>query len=202
VQEQAEARLSDLGLDAFEQEVRTADPGLAEQFEAGDRQRLLRAWSVWHSTGRALSAWQAEPKQGGLGAVQTFALLPDREALYDRINHRFAVMMEAGAMREVAQVAAQAEARGHDPLDLPLAQALGFGDLLAVQRGELSEAEAQARQATRNYAKRQLTWVRNQSVSAIKLPYDVVNRQEIERLSNLIVAFVSKKDKIRVDLRC
>ncbi len=198
--EAAEHRLDALGLKAFEQEVLTADPNLSVQFEVGDRQRLLRAWSVWQGTGQPLSHWHAQPKQGGVGRLRSFALLPDRTALYDRIDQRFAAMLNLGAEAEVAAVAARAQARGLDPYGLPLAQALGFKELLAVQDGQMSLPEAQERasQVSRNYAKRQLTWARNQmarnqSQGVIKLPYRSISKQQIKNLCDLIIAFMSQK---------
>lgn len=195
VQAAAEQRLARVGLAEFEREVLDADPHLRGQFEAGDRQRLLRAWSVWQGTGRVLSAWQGDPKQGGLGALCAFSLRPDRTALYQRIDQRFVRMLQSGARKEVRAAAKQAQECGMDPTALPLAQALGFKELLAVERGEISESAAQGRasQVSRNYAKRQLTWVRNQTQSAIKLPYKAINEQEIENLCDLIIAFMSQK---------
>ena len=195
VEKQAEARLADLGLAAFEAEVFDADPDLRGQFAARDRQRLLRAWSLWQGTGQGLSTWQARPKRGGLGALQNFTLLPDRQALYARIDQRFARMLHAGAAGEVRAVIDRARVQGRDPGSLPLAQALGFKELMAVERGACSDSVAQgeACKASRNYAKRQLTWGRNQRQSAIKLPYKPVNEQEIEKISDIIVAFMSQR---------
>lgn len=192
---EAEARLESLGLEAFEQEVFAADPDLRSQFETGDRQRLLRAWSVWQGTGQRLSHWQAQPKQGGIGRLRSFALLPDREALYARIDRRFAAMLELGAEAEVAEVAALAKDQWLDPEDLPLAQALGFKELLAVQEGSMTfdQAQDRASQVSRNYAKRQLTWARNQSINAIKSPYKSISKQQIKNLCDLIIAFMSQK---------
>ena len=195
IAQKATARLQQLGLDAFEQEVFAADPGLCARFEARDRQRLLRAWSVWQETGKPLSHWYAQPKRGGLGRLLHFALLPDRTALYERINQRFADLLALGAMAEVAEVAARARSKGTNPCDLPLAQALGFRDILAAQDGAISLAQAQSRaqQASRNYAKRQLTWARNQSHNAIKLPFNAINAQQTKNLRDLILAFMSQK---------
>jgi len=191
----ADARLEALGPEAFEQEVFAADPDLQPQFEAKDRQRLLRAWSVWQGTGRPLSYWQAQPKQGGVGRLRSFVLLPDRQALYRRINQRFATMLGQGAGEEVAEVAARTREQGLYPLELPLAQALGFKELLATQEAGIALAQAQDRasQVSRNYAKRQLTWARNQSLNAIKLPYNQISKQQIKNLCDLIIAFMSQK---------
>ncbi len=189
--EEAKRRLEYLGLQDFEAEVLRADPALGGRFARADRQRLLRAWSVWQATGLPLSHWHQQPKQGGIGAVCAFALLPERSDLYARIDARFQRMLAAGAVQEVTELA-QTHAR---PRTLPLAQALGFQELLAVIRDQLSldEATRRACQRSRNYAKRQLTWVRNQCRSAIKLPYKGDFEKESETMSDLIVLFMSQK---------
>ena len=185
----AEVRLAEIGLAAFEAEVFAIDPQLRGTFEVGDRQRLIRAWSVQQETGRTLSSWQANPKQGGLGRVRAFALLPNRAALYERIDQRFLAMMAEGAIEEV-----QASPLFPEP-DLPLSQALGAKEILAHLHGEMSikQVVAAASQQTRNYAKRQMTWVRNQATSAIKLPFKAINEQEIENINEIILAYLSQK---------
>ena len=99
-------------------------------------------------------------------------------------------MMSGGALQEVRAVAESME----DPAQLPIAQAIGFKELLAVLEGtlEAAEAVAQASRLTRNYAKRQMTWVRNQALGAILLSYNTINAQEIEYLCDLIIAFISQ----------
>ncbi len=186
--EAAKRRLEHLGLQEFETEVLGADPALNGRFARADRQRLLRAWSVWRATGQPLSHWWEQPKQGGIGAICTFAIVPNRADLYAQIDARFQRMLAAGALQEVADLA-HAHA---DPQTLPLAQALGFRELLAVIRDQLSVSEATRRacQMSRNYAKRQLTWVRNQCKSAIKLPCNRDFGKETESMSDLIVLFM------------
>ena len=126
----ARARLAEIGLAAFEAEVFAADPALRGTFEDGDAQRLIRAWSVAQATGRALSSWQSAPKQGGIGAVRAFALMPDRAALYNRIDARFAAMMGQGAAQEVAASPLM------DNPTLPLSQAIGVKEILAHCAGK------------------------------------------------------------------
>ena len=86
-------------------------------------------------------------------------IAPDRERLYARCDARFDAMLEVGALEEARAMAA----RGLDPV-LPAMKAVGAPELFAHLRGEmtLEEAATAAKQATRNYAKRQMTWMRNQ----------------------------------------
>ena len=188
---EAKNKLEALGMLEFEAEVYRFDPKLIGRFEVGDAQRLLRAWSVFKDTGKPLSYWQQQPKVGGVGALNSFVLLPNREALYGRINARFQNMLDRGALEEVASVAR----RYTHPDKIPISQALGFKELLAVTRGRCSidEALESGSKLSRNYAKRQLTWARNQTKSAIKLPYMPHIAQYNENLSDLIISFVSQK---------
>lgn len=150
-----------LGEDAFRQALAVRDPAAAARIAPGDRQRLLRAYEVAEATGKALTDWQAQtaaplrPDQWR-GVV----LEPDREALYARCDARLHAMIEAGALEEVRALMA----RRLDPL-APVMKAVGVRELAAHLRGELTlaEAVALAQQETRRYAKRQLTWFRNQT---------------------------------------
>jgi tRNA dimethylallyltransferase len=160
VRRQAEAEFEALGEDAFRERLAAVDPAAAQRIEAGDRQRLVRAWEVFAATDTALSDWQAtgEPTLKA-GTWRAIALEPPREALYARCDARLAAMAEAGALDEVRALAA----RDLDPA-LPVMKAVGVREFAAHLRGEtaLSQALAAAQQETRRYAKRQATWMRGQ----------------------------------------
>jgi tRNA dimethylallyltransferase len=137
------------------------DPAAAGRLRPTDRQRILRATEIFLSTGRSLTAFQnerAEPPLGP-GEWRGLFLAPDRETLKRRISQRFAEMLEAGALDEIARLAG----RGLDPA-LPVMRAHGVPHLLAHLRGEmtLDEASALAVRDTKAYAKRQFTWARHQ----------------------------------------
>lgn len=138
------------------------DPERAIELDPGDSQRIARALEVKRSTGTTLGDWQ-KAKIGGIqGDIDLTALviLPDRDWLYARCDRRFAAMLEMGAIAEVEKLTA----RGLDP-ELPVMRAIGVPEIAAYLRGELSREAliAAGAQATRNYAKRQYTWFRNQS---------------------------------------
>jgi len=140
------------------------DPARAALLAPADATRIARALEVIRSTGLPLSAWQAR-REGGIGAsidLHAAILLPDRTALYDRCDLRFARMIEAGAIDEVRTLLA----RGLDPA-LPVMRAIGVPELAALLSGEATREQALQRgaQATRNYAKRQYTWFRHQPPS-------------------------------------
>jgi tRNA dimethylallyltransferase len=165
----AQARLAQLGPAGLHAELERRDPPMAARLGPTDRQRLVRAWEVLEATGRSLADWQREPGAGlaaeGLPLIR-LALLPGREALYAACNGRFETMLDRGALAEAAALAALRL----DP-ELPAMKALGARELLVHLRGEatLAEAVAAAQQATRNYAKRQMTWFRHQATEFHRL---------------------------------
>lgn len=138
------------------------DPDRAAALSPTDRTRVARALEVVRSTGQPLGHWQSQ-LTGGIGnlvQLHTAVLLPPRDWLYERCDRRFAQMLERGALEEVQRLLA----RQIDP-DMPVMRAIGVPELAAMQAGTVSQTEALANgaQATRNYAKRQFTWFRNQS---------------------------------------
>ncbi len=137
------------------------DPERSLALNPGDRARVARALEVVRSTGRSLGHWQQQ-SEGGIGtsvALHPLVLLPEREPLYARCEARFARMVENGAADEVAALLA----RGLSP-ELPVMRAIGVREMAGWLGGEWTREEAITRggQATRNYAKRQYTWFRNQ----------------------------------------
>ncbi|HXQ17934.1 MAG TPA: tRNA dimethylallyltransferase, partial [Caulobacteraceae bacterium] len=137
------------------------DPEAEARIARGDRQRLLRALAVTEHTGRPLTAWQANTVPAlAADAWRGVVLAPPRAALYVACDARLAAMFAAGAIEEVAAL----HARRLDPA-LPAMKAVGVREIIEHLEGRLSreEALALARRETRRYAKRQLTWLRNQT---------------------------------------
>lgn len=141
--------------------LQNEDPARAAALNPGDTTRIARALEVVRSTGRPLAGWQAERVGGIAGqvALHPLVLLPPRDWLYERCDQRFAAMLEHGAVDEVRRLIE----RNLD-LDLPVMRAIGVPEIAALLAGKLTREEAEKRgaQATRNYAKRQYTWFRNQ----------------------------------------
>lgn len=141
--------------------LRREDPERAAALAPADATRISRALEVVRATGRSLAAWQTE-RTGGIGArvaLHPAILLPDRQSLYARCDGRFSRMLAQGAVAEVEALLA----RDLDPA-LPVMRAIGVPEIAAYLRGEctLAQAETRGAQATRNYAKRQFTWLRHQ----------------------------------------
>jgi tRNA dimethylallyltransferase len=161
VRDAVEADYSAEGEARFRARLAERDPDAARTIEQGDRQRLIRAMSVHAASGRALSDWKADTRPllapgSWLGQV----IEPDRVALYANCDRRVDLMMENGALDEVRALIA----RNLSPA-LPALKAVGVRELAAYLAGEMGRDDAidALKQATRNYAKRQLTWFRNQT---------------------------------------
>ena len=161
--------------------VRKVDAASAERIGPTDPQRLMRALEVFRATGEPLTSWQQKPREKPFeGKFARIVLAPERQWVYDRIEQRFDTMMISGAMQEVEALAK----RGLDP-DLPLMKALGVEDLIRVQCGKssLDEAVIEIKTKTRRFAKRQMTWFRNQMIT-----WNRVEAQEMEIKINDIFA--------------
>jgi tRNA dimethylallyltransferase len=154
-------RLAREGAAAMHAELARRDPASAERIKPGDRSRIVRALEVIEATSRSLVDWHRDGMAALLDpttAVKLF-LVPDREELNRRIGARFDAMLAAGALAEVQAL----DARKLDPL-LPAMKAHGVPWLRRHLAGEISleQAAEGGKKDTRSYAKRQLTWFRNQ----------------------------------------
>lgn len=156
VRARIDRRAAELGWPALHAELAARDPEAAARIRPADGQRIQRALEVLELTGRPLSELQklAEPATLRCAA---FALQPfERAELYRRIDARFLEMMDAGFLDEVRAL----RSRGDLHADLPGMRAVGYRQLWAHLEGETSLAAAveAGQRATRNLAKRQLTW--------------------------------------------
>jgi tRNA dimethylallyltransferase len=146
------------GWPALHAQLAERDPVAASRIQPADAQRIQRALEVLQLTGKRMSDLQQQAVPP-LVKLARFALVPvARETLYQRINARFEDMMAAGLLDEVRAL----WVRGDLDPELPSVRAVGYRQLWSHLAGErsLDEAVAGARQATRNLAKRQLTWLR------------------------------------------
>lgn len=138
------------------------DPQAAARLNPTDRTRIARALEVIRSTGRTLAAWQAE-RVGGIGDAIDLApliLLPDRAWLAERCDRRLRTMFDDGAIDEVRGLLQ----RNDIPDNASVRRAIGVAEIAAFLEGSLSREKAleRAQVATRQYAKRQYTWLRHQ----------------------------------------
>lgn len=144
------AQVRAMPLEAVKAEVRDCS--------AVDPQRLRRALEVQRATGKPLSWFQNRPRRKFIDAeFVKIWLNPPREALYNRCNARFLKMLEQGAAEQVAKLNQQSPSGG-------VTKAIGYAQITAFLNGQMTRDEmiASSTQATRNYAKRQITWFKNQ----------------------------------------
>lgn len=166
---QAEILLKDGGIAALRERAQALDPLATNKVLGDDPQRLLRIVSVALGTGKALSFWQRETypaisAESWLGAV----MMPERAELYERINARFSQMADNGGQKEVQYLMARSL-----PASLPVMKAIGVPELIrafnAINSSERDGAIDLAKQQTRRFSKRQMTWFRNQTPDWPKL---------------------------------
>ena len=154
------AFLEERDMEELERWVRVLDPERARLAIAGGARRIGRTLEIALLTGRPLSWWHGTARGNAPGAVGRVVVLEvPREELYGRINRRVRTMVERGMVEEVRALAA----RGYGPRD-PGMSGTGYREVLGYLDGRwsLEEALEATRRATRSYARRQLTWFRNQ----------------------------------------
>ena len=177
IRETIETRAKANGWPAMHEELRKIDPASASRLAPNDAQRISRALEVWHISGKSLTAWFEEGAQKRLGVRQSFAsrnkldvisLEPnDRSWLHQRIEQRFDAMLAAGFLDEMQTL----RERGDLNPDLPSMRCVGYRqaweqlDAMQLQANSSQEMLALLKEtavaATRQLAKRQLTWLRS-----------------------------------------
>jgi tRNA dimethylallyltransferase len=172
------------GAAGMHERLQALDPIMAQRLVPTDTQRITRALEVIEATGRSLAAWQTAPGTPVVPpeTAARFVLMPPREVLVRRCDERFDAMLLAGALGEVEVLRQRGLAS-----DLPIMRALGVAPLIAHLDGEFSLAAAsvRARQETRQFAKRQITWLRRQMITWCEL-----KTQETARNSTEIISFI------------
>lgn len=164
IRRQVRAEVNEYGAKDAHKRLLKIDPEMANRLAPNDSQRIARALEVLLSTGRSLADWQQEPELGGLKEedfrIEKYIIERDRAELYERCDRRFREMIEEGqAIEEVRQLMSF----GYDP-DLPVMKSLGVPQLIDFINGrtDLEQTITLAQTATRQFAKRQMTWFRNQ----------------------------------------
>lgn len=183
VRQDTRAHFDNIGAEAFHHELGLSDPEMAARLNVGDTQRLLRAWEVLAATGKSLAVWQARQSESAEDldpdlSLLKLAVIPPREDVYARCDVRFETMVAGGAIEEVKSLLKLRL----DPA-LPVMKAIGVREFSAYLAGEMSleAAVSKAQQETRRYAKRQMTWLRNQYASK-----NVIETQYSESLRSKI----------------
>ena len=160
------ARAEREGWPALHAELANVDAEAASRIHATDLQRIQRALEVWQLSGKPISQWQREGRASSSfpAKVLKLVLAPnDRAVLHQRIETRFDHMLKAGFLDEIRTLRALPELRDHPaPMDLPAIRAVGYRQAWEHLDGHYDAAEFRDRAifATRQLAKRQLTWLR------------------------------------------
>ena len=159
VRRQLQQRLEREGIEPLLAELRQVDPASAERLHPADEKRILRALEVYLETGKTISAHNAETKDlpPRYDAVWIGLRFADRQDMKDLIDRRVDRMAEEGLVEEVRGLLESGL-----PRDATALQAIGYKEFLGVLEGTATEAEALAevKLRSRQYAKRQLTWLR------------------------------------------
>ncbi len=169
------AEAAERGWPALHAELARVDPAAAKRIPPADVQRIQRALEVWRLTGHPLSALQTGKRPALPFELRAFALIPDdREALNRRIAERFDAMLAAGLIDEVRTL------RGRYRLSAaaPSMRAVGYREVWQCLEGEIPAAALRDRAiaATRQLAKRQLTWLRSfRDVQVVSGAHDVLH---------------------------
>jgi tRNA dimethylallyltransferase len=167
MREQLAAELLSRGLPALHAELVAIDPVAGARIHATDPQRTQRALEVYRLTGKPISHWQSLPPTGRLPLrVLKLVLAPaDRAVLHARIERRFDAMLAGGLLAEVQRLRALPALASHPaPLELPAIRAVGYRQSWQYLDGECDLAGLRERgiAATRQLAKRQITWLRGE----------------------------------------
>ena len=155
-------RLAEEGIEPLLMELRQVDPAAAERLHPADEKRILRALEVWLETGKTITAHNEETKRlpSRYDAVWIGLRFADREDMKALIDRRVDVMVEEGLLDEVRGLLESGL-----PRDATALQAIGYKEFLGVLDGSATEAEAiaEVKLRSRQYAKRQLTWLRRKT---------------------------------------
>ena len=169
------AEAARLGPERLHAELAARDPAMAARLRPSDPQRVTRALEVLAASGRSLADWQRETGAPLIARETTLCLVitPGREALHARCDARFDAMLSAGALAEAEHMAALAL-----PTERPAMRATGLRELMAHLNGGLTldAATVLAKASTRQYAKRQMTWIRGRMADWTRVEADDVSR--------------------------
>jgi tRNA dimethylallyltransferase len=160
------------GWPAMHRQLMAIDPAAAVRIDPNDSQRIQRALEVYRQSGKPLSVWQEEaPPAPGRSPFLKFILIPEPRREHHRgIERRFLAMLEAGLVGEVARLRARASLDSR----CPSMRAVGYRQIWSYLEGRcsLEEATSRALAATRQLAKRQVTWLRSETEGILLNPLE------------------------------
>ncbi len=161
IREHLEREMDEMGPEAMHERLKNIDPIEASRVHANNKVRVIRALEIFYMTGKPKSELTATgTHRKGEFSFQTYGLVPEREALYAAIDRRVDMMIAMGLVSEIEQLVD----RGWKD-KIRKANIIGYNEILDFldARVSLPEAVSLIKQNSRRYAKRQMTWFRNQS---------------------------------------
>jgi tRNA dimethylallyltransferase len=179
----------EIGAEKFYQNLQELDPIAASKLNILDKQRVIRAYEVVKQTGISIIEWQKQNYTIGFDHEQfiQIGLLPERSMLYRNCDLRFKEMIEQGVIEEIEKL-------NNITMDdsLPVRKAHGILEITAYLNKEISldQAIIKSQQMTRNYAKRQYTWLKHQMPEMIKFEY-ITPQEILEKCQNYIAGKLS-----------
>jgi tRNA dimethylallyltransferase len=172
------------GDEVLHQRLATADPAAAAKLHVHDRRRVIRALEVFELGGARISRLQTQHERRAPPGVKVFALDLPRAILHERINRRVVRFFDAGLVDEVRSLQS-----GAQPLGAVAAQAIGYREVIAMLAGAatLPETIERVQARSRQFAKRQMTWLRGlQEVQLVPIAPDESTERIALRLRELI----------------
>lgn len=156
-------RLTTEGLESLSAELKQLDPESYDAIDISNPQRVIRALEVTIFTGKKFSSYKTSPSKKRDFAIEKILLMRDRDELYDRINRRVDLMMEAGLEDEARSL--------FQNRNLPALNTVGYKELFDYFEGKCSIAEAVdlIKRNSRRYAKRQITWWRRENGTIVDM---------------------------------
>jgi len=165
IREDLKMELLEKGIEPLQEELKVKDPEYFKVLDINNSQRLIRALEVCRGTGKSVTSFRTNTSQKRDFKITKIGVELPREELYDRINRRVDLMMEAGLMDEVKSLESQKE--------LNALQTVGYKEFFDHLEGEtsLEEAVELVKRNTRRYAKRQVTWFnKEEGLQWVKYP--------------------------------
>lgn len=186
-----EEEVADVGDEALHQRLAQMDPVSAHKLHVNDRRRVIRALEVYKLTGKPISHWQMEFKDGRQATdCRVFSIRHPREILHQRIEDRVDKMFEQGLIEEVEKLLEQWSELGHTA-----SQAVGYREVIEYVRGERTREETveKVRVRTRRFARHQETWFRGLSECEM---VDIVGEYDAQQLAGRILDLGNSRSAI------
>lgn len=177
------------GTEAVHQILAKKDQITAEKLHPNDLRRVIRAIEIYEKTGKTKSYFKKQQQQRPPRySAYKFALIRSRDNLYQRINKRVDLMIEAGLLEEVELLLEK-----YDSLSDTAHQALGYKELISHLKGEISLEEAvyEIKKRSRHFAKRQLTWLRKEDDLIV---FNIEKERKKDILSTMVKLIKGEKD--------